>query len=74
MKYCILSSRYLTDILEMLQGLWIFIAFVLFNPEILLKNLISGKQDPGEPNPTETKRLVDDVDNGMKQNVANVDA
>ena len=74
MKYCILSSRYLTDILEMLQGLWIFIAFVLFNPEILLKNLISGKQDHGEPNPTETKPLVDDVDNGNKQNVADVEA
>ena len=74
MKYCILSSRYLTDILEMLQGLWIFIAFVLFNPEILLKNLISGKQDPVEINPTETKPLVDDVDSGKKQNVADVDA
>ena len=74
MKYCILSSRYLTDILEMLQGLWIFIAFVLFNPEILLKNLISGKQDSGEINPTETNPLVDDVDNGNRQNVADVDA
>ena len=71
MKYFILSSRYLTDILEMLQGLWIFIAFVLFNPEILLKNLISGKQ---ELNPAETKPLVDDVDNANKQNVADVDA
>ena len=74
MKYFILSSRYLTDILEMLQGLWIFIAFVLFNPEILLKNVISGKQDPRELNPTETKPLVDDVDSGKKQNVADVDA
>ena len=74
MKYFILSSRYLTDILEMLQGLWIFIAFVLFNPEILLKNLISGKQDPVEINPTETKPLVDDVDNGNKQNVADFEA
>ena len=74
MKYFILSSRYLTDILEMLQGLWIFIAFVLFNPEILLKNLIPGKQDPGELNPVETKLLVDDVDSGNKQNVADVDA
>ena len=71
MKYFILSSRYLTDILEMLQGLWIFIAFVLFNPEILLKTLISGKQ---ELNPAETKPLVDDVDNANKQNVADVDA
>ena len=71
MKYFILSLRYLTDILEMLQGLWIFIAFVLFNPEILLKTLISGKQ---ELNPAETKPLVDDVDNANKQNVADVDA
>ena len=70
-KYCFLSTRYLTDILEMLQGLWIFIAFVLFNPEILLKNLISGKQ---EVNPAETKPLVDDVDGANKQNVADVDA
>ena len=72
MKYFILSLRYLTDILEMLQGLWIFIAFVLFNPEILLKNLISGKQHPS--NPTETNPLVDDVDNANRQNVADVDA
>ena len=58
----------------MLQGLWIFIAFVLFNPEILLKNLISGRQDLGALNRTETNPLVDDVDSGNRGNVANVDA
>ena len=74
MKYCFLSTRYLTDILEMLQGLWIFIAFVLFNPEILLKNLIASNQDIGQLNRTETNHLVDDVDSGNRENVNGTDS
>ena len=26
------SYRYFTDVLQMLQGVWIFLAFVMFNP------------------------------------------
>ena len=73
-KYCFLSPRYLTDILEMLQGLWIFIAFVLFNPEILLKNLIAGNQGVRPFNRTETNPLVDDVDSGNRENVNGTDS
>ena len=73
-KYCFLSPRYLTDILEMLQGLWIFIAFVLFNPEILLKNLIAGNQGVGQLNRTEANPLVDDVDSGNRENVNGTDS
>ena len=53
--------RYVTDILEMLQGVWIFLAFVVCNPSARdeLVKMLGGKQ---EEDATGGDALLDDTD------------
>ena len=60
--------RYFTDVLQMLQGVWIFLAFVVFNPnarEELTSRVRGGKQRQEASNGNQAQEipLVDDVDN-----------
>merc|ERR1712126_70600 len=59
---------YFTDVLQMLQGVWIFLAFVIFNPNARkeLKSRVRGgenRQEASNGNHPHDIPLVDDVDN-----------
>jgi len=59
---------YFTDVLQMLQGVWIFLAFVIFNPsarEELKLNFRGGerRQEASNGDQAQEIPLVDDVDN-----------